>query len=59
MAVLEDFEESSLLGFGELRKAPVIQDKQLDARKRLEKPGMAWRPSPRASSSASNNLGTR
>ena len=41
MAVLEDFEEISLFGFGELRKAPVIQDKQLDARERLEKPGMA------------------
>ncbi len=41
MAIFEDFEEIALLGLGELRQTPIIQDKQLDARQRLEKPGMA------------------
>ena len=32
MTVFEDFEEISLLGLGERRQAPVVQDQMLDAR---------------------------
>jgi hypothetical protein len=41
MAVFEDFEKIALLGFRELRKTPVVENQELDARQGLEKPGMA------------------
>ena len=40
MAIFEDFEEIALLGKGERRKPPIIQDQELDASERLEKPGV-------------------
>jgi hypothetical protein len=41
VAIFEDFEEITLLEMGERRKSPIIQDQELDAPERLEKPGVA------------------
>jgi hypothetical protein len=41
MAIFEDFEEIALLGAGERREPPVVEDEELDAPERLEEPGVA------------------
>lgn len=40
MAIFEDFEEIALFETGMRRKPPIIQDPELDAPQRLEKPGV-------------------
>ena len=40
VAVLEDLQEVDALGLGEDRQAPVVEDKQIDARQGLEQAGV-------------------
>ena len=37
MGILEDFEEIALLGFGERRQAPIVQDQELERAKLLSR----------------------
>src|SRR5271170_5811928 len=41
MTVFEDFEEIALLGLGERRQAPIVQDQELDARETFEQASVA------------------
>lgn len=41
VAIFEDFEKVSLLGFGEDGQAPIVQNQELDAPERLEEPAIA------------------
>ena len=57
MPVVNDLEQIATLLAGERGESPVVEDEELDPRSALS--SRAYRPSPRASASASNNRGRR